>query len=308
MNYKYKFTVFTPCYNSEKFIHRVYDSLMNQTMKNFEWLIINDGSTDNTRSLLLNYIKSAEFDVKFFDFEENQMLTKNYNIAFENAEGEFFLPLGHDDALVDNALEKFIEYWEKIDMDERKNFSGVVCTCVDQNGDLIGDKFPSSPFISDFFETVYKLKIKGEKTGMFFSDVIKKYRIPEIDTYVPESLLWHQIGADYKSIYVNESLRIYYINQPHVSLSSTSTRKIKYAKGKRYFLLCLINDFYSKIEGNLLFKLKTILNYGRLSIHIKAGILKSLKDINKFFYRLIFFIFLPITYSIIIRDRLKKYI
>ena len=112
-SYKYKFTFFTPCYNAAPFIHRVFKTLDSQTYRNFEWIVINDASTDNTADLIREYIKNVDFPVKFFDLKKNQMLAANYNLAFENTEGELFFLHDHDDEFVPTVLEDVLKLYEQ---------------------------------------------------------------------------------------------------------------------------------------------------------------------------------------------------
>ena len=161
--YKYKFTVFTPCYNSEKILYRVFDSLMAQTIdhKEFEWLVINDASTDKTHELILEYIKKADFDINYINLEQNQMLTKNYNLAIKNAKGELFVPIGHDDAFMPEALEIFYNYWKHID--QKQLYRGVIAhTISSKSKQLIGTLFPNNS-IDLYPEDFLRYKIKGEK-------------------------------------------------------------------------------------------------------------------------------------------------
>ena len=71
--YKYKYTIFTPCYNSAPYIHRVFKTLDSQTYRNFEWIVINDASTDETSELIKEYIKGVDFKVKFFDLTDKEI-------------------------------------------------------------------------------------------------------------------------------------------------------------------------------------------------------------------------------------------
>ena len=130
-NYKYRFTLFTPCYNSAKFIDRMKTSVEGQTFKNFEWIIVNDNSSDNTLEILREYIKTVNFPVKLINNTQNLMLAANYNIAMEQAEGEYFVTLDHDDEYSSNYLEIMDELIKKYDSPK---VAGVVARCKTQYG------------------------------------------------------------------------------------------------------------------------------------------------------------------------------
>lgn len=305
---KYRFTVFTPCYNSEKFIHRVYNSLINQTYKDFEWLVINDASTDNTSEIIKSYIDKAPFDVQFFDLKKNQMITKSLNLAVKHAKGELFLPIGHDDEILPNALEKFNYFWEQYG---GGGISGISCLCRDQFGNLVGNKFPQDILISNYFDIIYHYKTKGEKWGCIKTKVMQEFLQDEsIDKYISEANLWKEIGSNYQTIYVNEILRIYYINQEHHSLSSTSDKLIRYPKGIAFECMQMINKYHAKIKGNYILKIKSYINYVRMSLHSNYKILDIFIKITKRFNKIIvgvFFILGYILYRKDIRDKRVVY-
>jgi len=305
MDYKYKFTVFTPCYNSEKFLHRVFESLKNQTFRDFEWLVINDASTDNTHNLIESFISEADFPVRYFNLTKNQMLTRNYNLAIREAQGELFLPAGHDDEFIPNTLQVFLDTWEKYRSDD---IAGVSCLCVDQHGDIVGDRYPTSPYLSNYIDTLYNEHISGEKWGFMRTDLMKQYLLPEdIDTYISEGLMWIRMGKDYKTIHINEPLRIYYMDQPeHSSLSSVNTSKIKYPRGTRYYTLEMINEFKQLIKGNLRLKLKLYINYIRLSLTLKIPIGVMINEVTYFTDKVITLLLFPVGFFVFYRDKSRS--
>ena len=139
------FTVFTPTYNRAHTLRRVYDSLCAQTLRDFEWIVIDDGSTDGTAELVANWVKAADFPVRFFR-QEHSGKHIAHNLAMREARGKFFLPLDSDDACAPRALERMAYHWNTIPDSERALYSGVDGLCSDQNGEIIGDRFPSEPF------------------------------------------------------------------------------------------------------------------------------------------------------------------
>ena len=116
---QYKFSVCTACFNSEKTLHRVYESLESQTFRDFEWIIINDASTDGTLQLIQSYIERALFDIRFIDLPENHMVTWCYNLAVKESRGEFLLHLDHDDACDSDTLFRFDQVWSGIDINQK---------------------------------------------------------------------------------------------------------------------------------------------------------------------------------------------
>lgn len=207
-----RFTVFTPIYNRRHTIHRVFDSLMRQTCKDFEWLVIDDGSTDNVKELIDEYAAKADFPVRYY-YKENGGKHTAVNMAYGLIETPFFTILDSDDAFTDDAVEKLLQGWESIPESQRDRYWSVVGHSVDsQTGELIGERFsahandPNAP----------AEKVVGEKTAALRTDVMRQYPFPEPQgtTFVTESIVWNKVGKAYKQYYLNEIIRIYYQNEP----------------------------------------------------------------------------------------------
>lgn len=180
MSYKYTFTVFTPTFNRAHTLHRAYESLKAQTFRDFEWLIVDDGSNDNTKALVEKWQMEASFPIRYI-FQENQGKHVAFNHGVELAEGELFLTFDSDDACVPVALERFKYHWDNIPLNEQNNFSAVTALCKDQKGTLVGDKFPLDITDSDSLEIRYKYKVKGEKWGFHRTDILKQFPFPDFE-------------------------------------------------------------------------------------------------------------------------------
>ena len=238
------FTVFTPTYNRAHTLHRVYDSLCAQTLRDFEWLVIDDGSTDNTQQVVANWAKTADFPIRYFR-QEHAGKHIAHNFAVREARGKFFLPLDSDDACVPQSLEKIQFHWNTIPPDERHSFFAVTGLCRDQYGNIIGDLFPSNPFDSNLREKQYVYRIRGEKWGGGLTDVIRRYPFPEIpDTqFAPEGIIWLDIAKTYQIRYVNEVLRIYYVNDNVTGGTLSKNRKLsENAPGRLYYHIWILNN------------------------------------------------------------------
>lgn len=128
------FTLLTPCYNSSGLIHRVYDSLCAQTLRSFEWVVIDDASTDDTLARLRAYQAEADFPIRIIEHPENRMVLAGLNAGIAAALGEFIVLAGHDDAFVPEALARLHAAWLGIPPELRAGVSGVSCLCKDQLG------------------------------------------------------------------------------------------------------------------------------------------------------------------------------
>lgn len=238
-----QFTVFTPTYNRAHTLHRVYDSLCEQTFRNFEWLVIDDGSTDGTAALIARWADIADFPIRYFR-QENSGKHIAYNRAVATARGVLFAPLDSDDALLPDALERIAHYWNAIPEAERQGFSGIGGLCCDQNGRIIGDSFPTSPMDSDLREILFVYGLRGEKWGVSRTDVFRQFPFPEIagTQFVPEGIVGLQMATVYKRRYYNEIFRIYYIDTSNTTDSlSSRVSLVKSAPGRLYYYIWLLN-------------------------------------------------------------------
>ena len=134
-----RFTVFTPTYNRAHTLPRAFESLKRQTFRDFEWLIVDDGSTDNTRELIEVWQKDSSFPIRYF-WQENAHKKTAFNLGVKEARGELFLPLDSDDEALPDALKILDQHWNNIPESERGKFSSVTGLCVDERGGVVDTK------------------------------------------------------------------------------------------------------------------------------------------------------------------------
>jgi glycosyltransferase involved in cell wall biosynthesis len=238
------FTFFTPAYNRAHTLHRVFDSLCAQTLQDFEWLVIDDGSTDNTADLIANWTRAADFPIRYFR-QAHSGKHVAHNLAAREARGQFFLPLDSDDACLPNALERMTYHWNAIPAAERGSYAGVEGLCIDQEGRIVGDEFPSNPCDMTVRERCYVHRVSGEKWASTLTEIVRMYPFPDIrGTYIPEGTLWLRIARKFKYRCVNECFRVYYIDDDFAGV--TITRRIRrldaYAPGRLHFYTYVLNN------------------------------------------------------------------
>jgi glycosyltransferase involved in cell wall biosynthesis len=211
-NYAYRFTVFTATYNRETTLPRVFRSLQNQTFVDFEWIVVDDGSTDGTRALVQQLRTRTTFPVKYI-YKENGGKHSALQVALREAGGELFLTLDSDDECVNEALEVFNAAWMSIPVGRRPEFSAVTALCCSPQGERIGSEFPNAPLDSNSLEVTYRYRVSGEKWGFQRTDIMRDITLPSTPGYtgcVPEGLMWAQIARRYQTRYINRTLRIYH--------------------------------------------------------------------------------------------------
>lgn len=202
-----KFTIFTPTYNRKELLKKLYFSLQNQTFKDFEWLIVDDGSNDGTNELVKDFLKEKKLDIKYF-FKENGGKQRAYNFALEKAQGELFICLDSDDEYKNYGLEIILKYLKKYE--NNKNLAGMGYLSTYPDGKIIGSAFPKDELIATQFEVYNKYGVTGDKGLVFFTKIIKKFPFPVFDgeKFVTEAVVYNRICRNYKMLYVNEKIEV----------------------------------------------------------------------------------------------------
>lgn len=202
-----KFTIFTPTYNRKELLKNLYESLKNQTYKDFEWIIVDDGSSDGTELSVRQFLDEKILNIKYF-YKENGGKQRAYNYGVEKARGELFICLDSDDKYVDNALETILKYWKNYEDDIE--IAGMGYLSIYENGEVIGTKFPEDEMIATQFDIYNKYKVKGDKGLMFRTNILKQYPFPVFDgeKFTTEAVIYNRISEKYKMLYVNEKIEI----------------------------------------------------------------------------------------------------
>lgn len=200
-------TVFTPLYNREESIKNVYLSLVSQTCKDFEWLVINDGSTDASPSIMDDIISthSADFRIGYYS-KPNEGLNRTINKALDLAQGKVMMRLDSDDEALPDAVQLIKDNYNVIS--DNDNLCAVVFLPVDENGNRFGYHPFIEPTMCDFGTYRDKYSATGDRAEVMKLSVYRNYKYPEIDgeKFIPESVVWNRIAQDYKALYINEPI------------------------------------------------------------------------------------------------------
>lgn len=200
-------TVFTPAYNRAHTLLRTYQSLCRQTCKDFEWLIVDDGSTDNTADMVKGWIAEEIISIRYV-YQENQGMHGAHNTAYRNIHTELNTCIDSDDYMPDDAVEKIIAFWQN-HKDEK--YAGFIGLDVNQSGEVIGQKFPSGLKETTLRGYYEDLKGSGDKKLVYRTEVVNNY--PEYpifpdEKYVGLAYKYHCIDEDYPLLVLNEPLVI----------------------------------------------------------------------------------------------------
>lgn len=229
---KHQFTIFTPCYNGEKTIQRVFDSVESQTYTDFEWIIINDGSNDNSDTVIQTLIKKSPIKNKIRYFsQENLGKHRTWNKAVDLSRGEIFLSADADESFLPITLECFNDHLNQIEniYGNLNQISGVnVCVYDPLTGKLRGKAYPKNGMVSDNVELTYKYKILDEHWGCIRTALLKQYKFPEVKGhFYTESRLWFMFAKKgYKVVCYNDPLRAYFYEANSLTNNKSHKRNI----------------------------------------------------------------------------------
>ncbi|MEE1055890.1 MAG: glycosyltransferase family A protein [Acutalibacteraceae bacterium] len=201
-------TVFTPLYNRAYIVERLYISLKNQTVKDFEWLVIDDGSTDNAKEKFDMWKNQDNgFEIRYIRCE-NGGKHRAINKGVPLAKGELFFIVDSDDCLPEDSIKNIIKIENGIE--NKSKFAGIAGIKRTFDNNLVGTTFKEKYVDATSLERD-KFGIAGDKSEVFYTDILKKYPFPEFEgeKFVTEDVVWSRIAADgYKIRWTNEDIYI----------------------------------------------------------------------------------------------------
>jgi len=285
------FTVLTATYNRRHTLPRAYASLCAQTFRDFEWVIVDDGSADGTADQVRSWQLDAAFPIRYF-YQPNAGKHVAFNHGVREAAGDLLLSFDSDDSCVPHALERFKVHWDTIPKAE--NFSTLSALCVDEEHDVIGGEYAADVVDTPSFLQQYRLR-SAERWGVNRTDVLREFPFPEIsgERFIPEAVVWNRISRKYSARFVNEKLRIYHANPDGLCASLVRIRA-ENPRGARLYYSELAQASLPAAE-----KLKALLNYIRFSFH--AGIHPS-RVISECNAAAVVAMLLPLGYAAYRRD------
>lgn len=217
------FTVFTPTYNRAYKLPELFESLKNQTFTDFEWLVVDDGSTDDTGDLISRLKDDAPFPVRYIK-KINEGKHVAINVGAEEALGEWFFIVDSDDQLTPDALEISQKYCAQISDDDsfacaiglRGNKTGEVWSTgslkdIENDSTGKGGSFEEEYIDATAIEYRFVRKISGDRAEIIKTEILKKYKFPsfEGEKFMPERYLWYSLSRDgYKSRWFNTVIYI----------------------------------------------------------------------------------------------------
>ena len=267
-------TIFTPTYNRAELLFKLYSSLKNQTQKDFEWVIVDDGSTDNTRTIVSQFLEEDnDFSIRYF-VQENHGKHVAVNLGVEKALGEYFFIVDSDDWLPENAVEKINNMF--VDIKNKSNFAGVAGLKMYSSGDIVGKTFEGAFVDCTNLERANN-NILGDKAEVYYTSVLRKYPFPvfEGENFLSEEVVWNRIARDGNRLrWYNEGL--YYCEYLEGGLSKTSNKEYKNFNGFKL----VTKEYVTYKQISYKNKIIRLMILGDIAIRKKEKISKVAKEIS----------------------------
>lgn len=267
-------SILTPTYNRGKLLLPLYESLKNLTFEDFEWLIVDDGSEDDTEQYALSWIahniQNAEFPIRYIKKSNGGKHTA-INRGVREANGELILILDSDDTLPEDSLAIIAQYYEQCKGYE--DCAGVCGLMAHHDGQLIGTGFPKEPMYESALQFRYAEKgnVTGDLLEVYKTSVMREFPFPEIENekFCPESLVWNRIANKYKLFCFNKV--IYYRDYLEGGLTSKIVRIRMNSPIASTMTYAEMLDYNISLK----WKIRSAINYWRFKYCIKNKSLKA---------------------------------
>jgi glycosyltransferase involved in cell wall biosynthesis len=273
------FTIFIPTYNRAYILPKALESIENQTFRDFEVLILDDGSTDNTKEVVQEWSARTGIPVRYY-WHENRGTPRTWNRGAQLAHGKLFVYLDSDNRLVPTCLERILHHWNSIPPERRHEFAGVEGMCAYPDGRLEGVRFPTDVLDATHIEMRRKWKVRGDKYGAILTETLRRFPYPEIEgeRHVRPSLTMKRIAhAGYKYRYVNDLMQII-DRQADGKTANRFLLRMRHPKGFRLYYqedLNLHTEYLSFRE-----RVRSASEYVRYSLHAGVGFRQQMRELD----------------------------
>ena len=297
MESKQDITICTATYNRGNLLPILHESLEKQTIFNFEWVIVDDGSTDNTSQVVSDIKEKASFPVIYYK-QENQGKHIAINQGVSMAKGEFLFIVDSDDRLPENAIAIIQTKIQKIQNDPE--IAGVVGSKCFFDKKVVGSSSLSRDMVCDIFDYRYTQNVKGDRAEVFRTSILKQYPFPkfEDEKFIPESIVWNRIGQKYRMFFFNENVYECEYLPDGLSAQSIKLRR-KYPKGA----INLYAELGKIIKIGLVNRYKAYINFWRFFLCDKQGMSQNVRLLRN---KGIAFLCIPFGVLFYLKDGLIK--
>lgn len=286
-------TIFTPTYNRAYSLTKLYETICAQTYKDFEWLIVDDGSFDNTEDLISGFIEERRIAIRYIK-QLNGGKHRAINRGVLEARGDIFMIADSDDYLIPESLFIIKDFFRIIEKDN--NYAGVCGLMCYPSGEIIGTGLNQDTIITTALDIRMKYKVKGDLCEIFKTEILKNFPFPEYENekFCPEALVWYRIAERYNLLYFNQ---VIYVREYLPGGLTSKMARIRMDSPKASL------TYYSELSQRkipVVEKIKAYINYWRFSFRAEETFYEKLCNISS-----VSLLFFPISYILHLIDKSK---
>ncbi|AZA48832.1 glycosyltransferase family 2 protein [Chryseobacterium carnipullorum] len=266
-------TIFTPTYNRGYLLQRLYESLCQQKVQNFEWVIVDDGSSDDTQNIVEEFQKHGNIPMHY-----HKQANAGKHIAINQgaliAEGKLFFIVDSDDYLTEDATAIIADKYKLIENNE--SYAGLSGRIGYSKTQYIGSQNTYEDIHANALDFRFRMKIQGDMAEIIRTDILREYPFPSIDgeRFCTEGVLWYNVALKYKFLWFSDIIYIAEYLEGGLTYNNFKIRK----NSPEYTLL-FYSDF-SRMPIPLLQKIKANINYWRFARFSKRTFLNKWKEVN----------------------------
>lgn len=296
----FTFSVLTPTWNRAHYLKRVYEGLLSQTFKSIEWIVADDGSTDETKSVVEQLAAESNFPVTYIAADRHVGKIRMDNEAVRQARGEFILWCDSDDWLLTNTLQRLWEAWNSIPEELRSEYVGVTALAATERG-AIANPFPDVAYKDVSWNDL--AEIHHVTADMLFcarADALKAHPFPEVDFVIPESVVWTAIGHRPTRLIPEVLKMVEYRTANAISFSGT----MSYNRGRAFALAVTERNLLSYRRG---WKVRAwrLLTFIRYCLHGEISPNEARRMWGKNSVPFSFWLAFPFAYALAVKDLLQ---
>jgi glycosyltransferase involved in cell wall biosynthesis len=299
-------TIFTATYNRAYTLERVYNSLINQKNYKFEWLIVDDGSIDETKTIIENFKNNdPPFEINYI-YKLNGGKHSTYEYCSKYAKGEYYISLDSDDELTPNTVEIAYKYINEIKIRKLDYVAGIVGNVIDHEENMIGRCLQENLTPLDYGLFLLE-KNFGDKFEILRTKLLKEFKFPEANNekYVPESCYLHQIAKKYKIITISHVGTRKWIDKRNDHLNDRYEKNFN-REGRRLAYKFILINSYRLVTPYPILMIKIITEYIITSIELKILLIEQFKEIENKYSRILWMLAVPISLVRFIIEKYKK--
>ena len=277
-------TILTPSYNRAYSISNLYISLCKQSSKSFEWLVVDDGSTDNTKEIISKYKKEGKIKIEYV-YQQNGGKHRALNNGIKRIKNKMTIIVDSDDWLTEDAVETILKYGEKYA--NSKNIACISFHRMFPNGEISGPNYKKEEFVDNLISYRINKHIIGEGAEVFYTEKLKEFLFLEIpgERFLSEGYSWLKMALKYDTAYINKAIYIFDY------LPDGLTKNIKKLRRNNPKGCMEVSKIYFNKKFSFRPKIKAMVKYIAYGKVANYNFFKMYKEID---YRLLFIIMYPI--------------